>query len=124
MENLKRMKLPNWIIRTIHAGKEDEELSSIIVNCGVFYIIGVVCYFMFNPFSGKHLWVEITICIAVIIVLIAFIFWLTRQVAFLYLLRKEAFIMLKNAKTEKEFKDAMQNMQDLCTTTNDSNLYS
>ena len=113
MKGLKSLRLPNWIIRSIQHGNEDCDLSSMLVNIGVFYLMGVVAFFFYAPFGSEHLFLQIICVIAVLLLLIVFGYWLTGQIALLDSLRKEALVLYKNSKTEKEIMDANLRLKEL-----------
>lgn len=106
MKGLKSLRLPNWIIKSIQHGKENDELSSILVNIGVFYLLGLVAFFVYNPFGSEYLTTEIICAIGVLLMLILFGYWITAQIALLDSLRKEALVVYKNSKTEDEIAKA------------------
>ncbi len=110
----KALKLPNWIIKNIKYGKEDEELSSIVVNTVIFYLLGIVCFFVVSPFGKNYRSIEIICAIGIGILLAMLCFWIISQVALLDSLRKEAIISYRNAKTDKEIHSAHLKLKKLC----------
>jgi len=107
------LKLPHWITKSIHHGEEEDDICSIIVNMGVFYIIGVASFFVFVPFVKKYLFTEIVCAIIILVLVIALGFWLNSQVTLLYTLRCKALDKLKNAKNDEEIEKAKKILEDL-----------
>ena len=107
------LKLPNWMIKSIEYGREDEELSFFVVNAVAFYLLGLVCFFVFNPLGKGFLAIKI-ICTAGIAILLALIcLWIIAQVTLLTVLRKEAVISYKNSKTDKNRDNARLKLNEL-----------
>lgn len=113
MKDLKSLMLPTWIIKSIQHGKEDDDLGSILVNIGVFYLLGLVAFFMYSPFGDEYLFLQIICAIGVLLLLVAFGFWLTAQVTLLDSMRKEALVVYKNSKTEEEIAEANSRLKKL-----------
>ena len=113
MKGLKSLRLPNWIIKYIQHGEENEELNSLLLDIGIFYLLGFVVLSMYDPFGSDSLALEIICEIAICPFLILLGYWLVVQVALLDSLRKEALILYKNSKTRKEAKDAHSRLKKL-----------
>ena len=107
----KSLRLPRWIIKHIQHGKENEDLGSILVNLGVFYLMGLVAFFVYNPFGSEYLTTEILCAIAILMLLARLGYWLTEQVALLDSMRKEAIICRRNSKTEKEIEESDERLE-------------
>jgi len=113
MKGLKSLRLPNWIIKSIQHGKEDDDLSSILVNIGVFYLLGLVAFFVYSPFGSEYVTTEIICAIGIFLLLVMLGYWLTGQVTLLDSLRKEALVVYKNSKTEEEIAEANSRLKKL-----------
>jgi len=113
MKGLKSLKLPNWLIKSIQHGKEDDDLGSILVNIGVFYLLGVVALCVYSPFGSEYLAIEIICAVGILLLLIMFGYWLTGQVTLLDSLRKEALVLYSNSKTEEEVTQAHLRLEKL-----------
>jgi len=111
MKGLKSLRLPNWIIKSIQFGKENDDLGSIIVNLGVFYLMGLVAFFVYSPFGNEYLTMEIICAIGVFFLIAMFGYWLIGQVTLLDTLRKEAIILYKNSKTQKQKQEAISRLE-------------
>ena len=104
MENLKNLKLPNWIIKNIQYGKEGD-LTSLVIGIIAISAVCAIAYFVHAPFGREHLFMEVIAAI-VILALIGLVgFWLLDQVAPLESIRREALISFKKSKTKEEEKD-------------------
>ena len=115
MKRLNSLRLPNWLIKSIQYGKENEGLSSILVNIGVFYFMGLVIFFAYSPFENEYLSLEIICAIGIFLFLALFCYWLIGQVTFLDSLREEALVAYKNSKTEDEITQANSRLKKLWT---------
>jgi len=111
MKNLESLKLPRWIIKSIQPGKENEDLTSLVVGIMALYTICAIAYFAYAPFGREHLFLEIIAAIAILVLIVMIGFWMIVQVACLDSLRKEALISFENSKTEKERKDATSRLE-------------
>jgi hypothetical protein len=111
MKGLKSLRLPNWIIKSIQFGKENDDLGSIIVNLGVFYLIGLVAFFVYSPFGTEYLAMQIICAIGVFFLLGMFGYWLIGQVTLLDTLRKEAIVLYENSKTPKQEQEAISRLE-------------
>ena len=112
MENLKNLKLPNWIIKNIQYGKEGD-LTSLVIGIIAISAVCAIAYFVHAPFGREHLFMEVIAAI-VILALIGLVgFWLLDQVAPLESIRREALISFKKSKTEEEEKDAIDMLKRL-----------
>ena len=111
MKGLKSLRLPNWIIKSIQFGKENDDLGSIIVNLGVFYLIGLVAFFVYSPFGTEYLAMQIICAIGVFFLLGMFGYWLIGQVTLLDTLRKEAIVLYENSKTPKQKQEAISRLE-------------
>ena len=116
MKNLNSLRLPNWLIKSIQHGKENEDLCSIIVDIGVFYLLALVAFFVYNPFGSEHIALQIICAIGILLLLAVFCLWLTGQIALLDSLRKEALVVYKNSKTEEEIAQAHLRLEKLWVT--------
>jgi hypothetical protein len=106
MKGLNSLRLPNWLIKSIQHGKENDDLGSILVNIGVFYLLGLVAFFVYSPFGSEYIALQIICAVGILLLLAVFCFWLTGQVTLLDSLRKEALVVYKNSKTEEEINQA------------------
>lgn len=94
--------LPNWIVKNIKFGQENENVSSIVVGVLALYIVGVIGLFVSKPFGGEDLWAEVGIAICVLAVIVALGFILVARVALLEKKRVNAVKAYKKAKSEVE----------------------
>ena len=113
MKCLKSLRLPNWLIRSFHYGKENEKLSSILVDIGVSYLLGLVVFFVYSPFGSEYIALQIICAVGVLLLLAVFCFWLTGQVTLLDSLRKEALVLYKNSRTDEEIAQAHLRLEKL-----------
>jgi hypothetical protein len=113
MKNLKSLRLPRWIIKRIQPGKENEDLTSLVVGIIALYAVGAIAYFAYAPFGREHLYLEVIAAIAILVLIVRIGLWLIAQVAHLDSLRREAVIIYKNSKTEKEEKEATTRLEEL-----------
>jgi hypothetical protein len=111
MKKTKNLKLPNWVIKNIEYSKEDEELSFIVVNSGAFYMLGLVMFFVYNPFGKEYLATEIICAIGIGILVTMVCLWLVPQITLLDSLRKEAVISYKNSRTKEEKEKAVSRLE-------------
>nr|MBR6100347.1 hypothetical protein [bacterium] len=98
---------PNWITKNIQYGRENENVSSIVVGAVALYIVGVIGLFVSKPFGGENLWMEscVAICVLALIIAIGFIF--IARVALLEKERIKAVKAYKKAgKKEQEAKSS------------------
>ena len=70
MKGLKSLRLPNWLIKSIQHGKENDDLGSILVNIGVFYLLMLVAYLVYSPFGSEYLALQIICAVAVLLILV------------------------------------------------------
>lgn len=113
MRNLESLKLPLWIIKNIQSGKENEDLTSLLVGIIALYTVVAIVYFAYAPFGREHLFLEVIAAIAILALIVMIGFWLIAQVAHLDSLRKEALVSFQNSKTEKEKEDATARLEAL-----------
>lgn len=113
MRNLESLKLPRWIIKSIQPGKENEDLSSLVVGIIALYAVCAIAYFAYAPFGRERLFLEVIVAIAILAMIVMIGFWLIAQVAHLDSLRKEALVSLENSKTEEEKKEAITRLETL-----------
>jgi len=113
MKNLKSLRLPRWIIKRIQPGKENEDLTSLVVGIIALYAVGAIAYFAYVPFGREHLYLEVIAAIAILVLIVRIGLWLIAQVAHLDSLRKEALVSFQNSKTEKEKEDATARLEAL-----------
>jgi len=111
MKNLENLKLPRWIIKNIQSGKENEDLTSLVVGIIALYAVVAIVYFAYAPFGREHLFLEVIAAIAILALIVLVIFWLIPQVAHLDSLRKEALVSFQNSKTEEEKKEATTRLE-------------
>ena len=107
------LRLPRWIIKSLQHGKENEDLSSIVVGALALYSVCAIAYFACAPFGRGHLALEVVAALGILAFILLLGFWLIAQVALLDSLRKEALLGFKNSKTEKEVSDAKKRLQKL-----------
>lgn len=86
------LKLPRWIIKNLQHGKENEDLSSIVVGALALYSVCAIAYFAYAPFGRGHLALEVVAALGILAFILLFGFWLIAQVALLDSLRKEALL--------------------------------
>lgn len=113
MKGLKSLRLPNWIIKYIQHDEENEELNSLLLDIGVFYLLGIVVLCVYNPFGSEYLAIEIICAVGILLLLIMFGYWLTGQVTLLDSLRKEALVLYNNSKTEDDVAQAHSRLKKL-----------
>ena len=114
MRNLESLRLPRWIIKSIQPGKENEDLTSLVVGIIALYAVVAIVYFAYAPFGREHLFLEVIAAIAILALIVhCVIFWLIHQVAHLDSLRKEALVSFQNSKTEEEKKEATTRLETL-----------
>jgi hypothetical protein len=113
MKGLKSLKLPNWLIKSIQHGKENEKLSSIFVDIGIFYLLGLVIFFACSSFGSEYLAIEIICTVGVLLLLVMFGCWLTGQVTLLDSLREEALVLYGNSKTLVQKREAVSRLEKL-----------
>jgi len=89
--------LPDWIVKRIEFKQENEWISSRVVGIVALYLVGVMALFVFRPFGGENLWMEIifTICSFVTIAAASMVF--VAQVALLERTRIKAMEAYKRA---------------------------
>ncbi len=115
------LRLPRWIIKSLQHGKENEDLSSIVVGALALYSVCAIAYFACAPFGRGHLALEVVAALGILAFILLFGFWLIAQVALLDSLRKEALISFENlkkekeiSKKEKEISDVKERLKKLC----------
>ena len=113
MKRLNSLRLPNWLIKSIQHGKENDDLGSILVNIGVFYLLGLVAFFVYSPFGSEYIALQIICAVGILLLLAVFCFWLTGQVTLLDSLRKEALVANKNSKTLVQKQEAVSRLKKL-----------
>ena len=98
----KKKNLPNWIIKSFTAGKEDDDFSFWISSIVAFYFVGIVWCLRFIPCDGSYIAVALACMVVTLALLAWFYHWLSNKIELLKNLREQAKTMYKNAKTEKE----------------------
>ena len=114
MRNLKGLKLPHWIIKSVKPGNEDEDFTSVIVGVLAFYAVGAIVYFAAAPFGREHIILDVIVALAILAIIVLCCWWLIAQAALLRDLRREAKVSFVNSKTEKEKADAISRLKLLC----------
>ena len=97
----KKSKLPKWVIKAFRSGKECEDLCFVLVNIGVFYVLGILYLLVYDPIESKFI-IKTAFLVAILIFLIIFDRWLIKKVTLLEILRKNAMTMYKNSKAEED----------------------
>ena len=101
MKTRKRI-LPDWIVKKIEFGQENESVNSAVVGITALYIVGVIGLLLTKPFGGKDLWMEIGVAICVLAIIVAAIMIFIAQVALLERTRIKAVEAYKRALVKEE----------------------
>ena len=113
MRNLESLRLPRWIIKSIQPGKENEDLTSLLVGIIALYAVVAIVYFAYAPFGREHLFLEVIVAIAILTLIVLVMIWLIPQVAHLDSLWREALVSFQNSKTEEEKDEATARLEAL-----------
>ena len=123
MRNLKGLKLPHWIIKSVKPGNEDEDFTSVIVGVLAFYAVGAIVYFAAAPFGREHIILDVIVALAILAVIIMIDYWLIGQAAKLQKNREEtqvSYDLCKESGTEEEKEEAISRLEYLCVQPKDS----
>jgi len=94
----RKKSLPDWIARNIQYGRENENVSTVVVGVVALYIVGVIGLFVSKPFGGEDLWMEACVAICVLALIIGIGFLFVARVALLERDRVKAVKAYKKAK--------------------------
>jgi hypothetical protein len=95
----KNCRLPQWAIKWIGHGKEDQKLCVVLVVALISYLVGSIAFLLWSSIGFV---LNALFVIGAFVLLASMCVWLISQVVMLDSLRKEAIVMHEYAKTDEE----------------------